>query len=338
MLKGEFLVVTLLVMLLISNAPENNVLNSDYSEPANNMTDLTGVKVALFYGEKNSQIHNACRIAMENMFLWMNATVYTLEAEDIREGNLYNYDILGFPPANLGAYTVGLRDEGCQKIRDYVRNGGSYIGISRGAHYACRFVDWVEEYEYPLQLFNGTGLGPIDYELGQSMNVIEINNDCEEIDLSSLPDTMTMMQWEGIQFIPDEDHVSEIINVSYWGDSDRLSQIAYKFGNGCVFLSGCHPELEEDSDRDNSDYFDHHEDPETDWPLMLPVSRWLVEASSWDNESINPPSTHTTITTSESINTTTSTTDVTIPTEIFLIAGVGAVVVIALVVFAMKRR
>ena len=320
------------------NTPLNVFHQLDDSILANDMTDLSGVKVALFYGTKNSDIHNACRFALENMFLWMNATADTLEAEDIRNGNLYNYDILGFPPGNLGSYTVGLRDEGCQKIRDYIRNGGSFIGISRGAHYACRVADWIEENEYPLQLFNGTGLGPIDGELDQSMNVIDINNDCEEIDLSGLPDTLTMMQWEGIQFIPDEDHNSELINVSYWGDTDRRAQIAYKYGNGCVFLSGCHPELEEDSDRDGSDYFDHHEDPETDWPLMLPVSKWLVQASTWDNESINPSSTSTTTTTSESTETTTSTTDVPIPTEIFLIVGIGAVVVIALVVFVVKRK
>ena len=337
-LNDTMLISGLIFMILMVNTPLNALHQQDKPILADEMTDLSGVKVALFYGTKNSDIHNACRFALENMFLWMNATVDTLEAEDIRNGNLYQYDILGFPPGNLGTYTVGLREEGCQKIRDYVRNGGSYIGISRGAHYACRVVNWIEENEYPLQLFNGTGLGPIDGEDGESMNVIDINNDCEEIELSGLPDTMTMMQWEGIQFLPDEDHTSELINVSYWGDTARRAQIAYKYGSGCVFLSGCHPELEEDSDRDGSDYFDHHEDPETDWPLMLAVSKWLVQASTWDNESINPSSTTTTTTTPEDSTTTTSTTDIPIPTEMFIIAGGCAMVVIALVVIAVKRR
>ena len=71
---------------------------------------------------------------------------------------------------------------------------------------------------------------------------------------------------------------------------------------------------------------------------MLPVSKWLVEASTWDNASINPQTTLTTTTTTESLETTTSNTDASMPTEIFLIAGVSAVVIIALVVFAVKRR
>ena len=217
-----------------------------------------------------------------------------------------------------------------QEMSRYVENGTIDVGLTGR--------DWIEENEYPLQLFNGTGLGPIDGEYGESMNVIDINNGCEEIELSGLPDTMTMMQWEGIQFLPDEDHTSELINVSYWGDTARRAQIAYKYGSGCVFLSGCHPELEEDSDRDGSDYFDHHEDPETDWPLMLAVSKWLVQASTWDNESINPSSTTTTTTTPEDSTTTTSTTDIPIPTEMFIIAGGCAMVVIALVVIAVKRR
>jgi hypothetical protein len=181
---------------------------------------------------------------------------------------------------------------------------------------------------------------PIDGELDQSMNVIDINTDCEEIDLSGLPNTLTMFQWEGIQFIPDEDHESELINVSFWGDTERRSQIAYRYGAGCVFLSGCHPELEEDSDRDGTDYFDHHEDPETDWPLMLPVAKWLVETSTWNNASINPSDTTTTTTIipPESTTTTTDITDIPFPTEMFILAGVGAVVVIALVIFSVKRR
>jgi glutamine amidotransferase-like uncharacterized protein len=334
------IVFSLFLLIILTSSTNTNAIHFlESSLLANEMTDLSGVKVALFYGT-NQDIHNACRTAMENMFLWMNASVDTIEADDIRNGILYNYDILGFPPGNLDVYTVSLRDEGCQAIRDYVRNGGSYIGISRGAHYACRLADWIEETEYPLQLFNGTGLGPIDGELDQSMNVIDINTDCEEIDLSGLPNTLTMFQWEGIQFIPDEDHESELINVSFWGDTERRSQIAYRYGAGCVFLSGCHPELEEDSDRDGTDYFDHHEDPETDWPLMLPVAKWLVETSTWNNASINPSDTTTTTTIipPESTTTTTDITDIPFPTEMFILAGVGAVVVIALVIFSVKRR
>ncbi len=357
--------------------PPNSVQTQLRYEVANGAADLSGVKVATFFAS-NTEISNACRIALEHLYRWYNASVETINETHIKNGELYNYDILVIPPGNLGEYTVKLNYDGLDAIRDFVRNGGSYVGISRGAHFACANVHWLQDRTYLLELFNGTGYGPIDGQLDQSMNVVDINTGCSEIDLSGMPSTLTMMQWEGIYFIPDDN--PPMINVSYWTGSDRASQIAYQYGNGCVFLSGCHPELEEDSDRDGSDYFDHHEDPETDWPLMLQVSKWLVNASTWDNASITPPTptTETTTTaTSTSFSTTTETTttatstsfstttsdisttssvtssSTTSPTThitttsttppptsdlLFVAVGIGAVVVVVLIVAVSRKR
>jgi hypothetical protein len=43
-----------------------------------------------------------------------------------------------------------------------------------------------------------------------------------------------------------------------------------------VFLSGPHPEIEVDSDRDGSNMFDELDDQGSEWPLLLAVMKWIV--------------------------------------------------------------
>jgi hypothetical protein len=52
--------------------------------------------------------------------------------------------------------------------------------------------------------------------------------------------------------------------------------IAFGHGNGRVFLTGAHPEFEEDSDRDGADFCDHLDDRGSDWDLMKKAARWCL--------------------------------------------------------------
>jgi len=54
--------------------------------------------------------------------------------------------------------------------------------------------------------------------------------------------------------------------------------ISYRYGLGSVFLSSPHPEFEENSDRDGTDNFDGFNDTDSEWDLMLEITRWLVDA------------------------------------------------------------
>jgi glutamine amidotransferase-like uncharacterized protein len=323
--------------------------------------DLEGAKVAVLY-RSNNEISNACRIAMESMYRWMNATVDTVTPNDIKDGILFNYDILGVPPGTLDEYTVSLGTSGLRAIRDFVKYGGSYVGISRGAQFACDNVIYGGvTTERLLMLFNGTARGAVDNIYEQYMHTVNINTTCPGPDLSGLPSTLVMMGWETIWFEPE--NMPPLNIIATYPSNDEPAMISYQVGSGCVFLTGVHPELEEDSDRDNSDYFDHHEDPQTDWPLMVEVSQWLVETSTWDNASIDALTetpTTTTDTTTETTAPTDTTTDT--PTEtttetdttssttsdddpsvmpldgIMVVGSIGVVIAVAVVIVILKKR
>ncbi|MFW9810216.1 MAG: hypothetical protein ACFFE6_12640, partial [Candidatus Thorarchaeota archaeon] len=46
-----------------------------------------------------------------------------------------------------------------------------------------------------------------------------------------------------------------------------------------VFISSPHFEYEENDSRDGTDYMDEYNDPDSEWPLLLEISKWLVESS-----------------------------------------------------------
>jgi glutamine amidotransferase-like uncharacterized protein len=52
--------------------------------------------------------------------------------------------------------------------------------------------------------------------------------------------------------------------------------VAFEYGEGKVFLSGPHPEIEVVSERDGSGRFDELADEGSEWPVLLAVVKWMV--------------------------------------------------------------
>ncbi len=57
--------------------------------------------------------------------------------------NLYDYNVLVFPPGNAAGYERALGKTGIQKIKEWIQNGGVFVGIKDGAAFATReTVNW----------------------------------------------------------------------------------------------------------------------------------------------------------------------------------------------------
>ena len=309
---------------------QNAAVISDYP------TDLSGVKVAVYEGYTSDLCINS-RIALYNMFCWMNATVDYLNSSQIREGvDIWNYDILAIPDGLAPRFELNLGIIGLDIIREWVQCGGSYFGTRAGATLACAYSYFEgSNEEYRLKLFNGTGYGPIN-ELDE-MCVTAIN-----IDTGALP-TLTEMQTEietlyrvTRYFVASEGQ--EIIPIGTYDVNDEVGMFCCHYGSGCAFLSGLSPEFEENSARDGTDFRDELDDPDSEWPLMLEISKWLVEESEW-----NLPETTTessALTTSITSNTTTeSGQQQAIPMDLLFVgSGIGAIAIVLVVVLLLKRR
>lgn len=253
--------------------------------------NLGEIRVALYNG---SGADPQCVLAMTKLFEWMGCNVTTVQAEDIINGYLDNFSVLAWPGGSYPAYwEVG--PEGKLKIQDFISGGGGYMGICAGAWWACDYMVWMADPNYPppeyhvegnesnLDLFPGVARGPIEeitpFHTG-TMTRINIVNHTHPI-TDSLPDYMQIMYWGGPHLLPYED--ADVTILGTYDVTGTPAIVAFEYGDGRVFLCGPHPEFEEDSDRDGVPPLDPEwSDEGSDWPLLLEAMKWLTARSTYD--------------------------------------------------------
>ncbi|MFX1559645.1 MAG: BPL-N domain-containing protein [Promethearchaeota archaeon] len=254
-------------------------------------TDLDGVSIAVYYGDPSSSASS--RTALQLMFEWMNATVDILYASDINNGGLSEYDMVVIPGGWAGTYNEDLAGSGITEIREFVRDGGSFFGVCAGAYFGCDLIYWEGvAIDYPLGLFAGNGIGPVeeiavwpDYAMAE----IILNHSSSIIDFSGEPANHTVMYYGGPWF--DVSGHEDVHTLATFAANNQSAMIAFEYEEGRVFLSGPHPEWEEDSNRDNSSWENGLDDKGSEWNMMLSVALWLVENHSTTPTTTTSPTT-----------------------------------------------
>ncbi|MFX1602581.1 MAG: BPL-N domain-containing protein, partial [Promethearchaeota archaeon] len=202
-----------------------------------------------------------------------------LYASDISDGDLSGYDMIAIPGGWAGTYNVDLAGAGITEIRTFVGNGGAFFGVCAGAYFACDKLQWEGGFlEYQLDLYDGYGIGPVD-EIAAwpnyAMAEIVINTTSPLIDLSGEPANHSVMYYGGPWF--DTTDQEGIHTLASYAANNKSAMIAFEYEEGRVFLSGPHPEWEEDSNRDNCSWENEFDDQGSEWDMMLSVALWLVE-------------------------------------------------------------
>jgi glutamine amidotransferase-like uncharacterized protein len=109
-------------------------------------------------------IHNngALMTAVQNAYI--NADVRYCTASMIIDDCLDNATLLIMPGGADLYFCEKLNGVSNQKIKKFVSNGGSYLGICAGAYYACASLDWNNgeiDGTRELALYDGTATGPV---------------------------------------------------------------------------------------------------------------------------------------------------------------------------------
>jgi len=216
--------------------------------------------------------------AIVNMYEWVGALVTVVNASDVTGGGLVNYDVFVMPGGNAWDQYQGLGyEEGGSRIRNFVNGGGGYIGICAGAYYACDYIVWEgNQYNYTIGLFRGHGDGAID-EIAPwpnyAMTKINIVNHTHPI-TESLSDNMSILYYGGPEFHPYAG--ASVTILGRYEVNGEAAIVAQEYGSGKIFLTGPHPEIEEDSDRDDVSWGDWLSDQGSDWPLMRAALEWMT--------------------------------------------------------------
>jgi hypothetical protein len=286
-------------------------------------TDLTGITVGIYesYGHQADPRVNESRTALINMFTWMNANIIEFNTTDILNGVLWACEVIAIPEGLGPSIEYTLTNDGIKAIQDWVALGGSYIGVRGSAAIAVR--DSYFEFSnttFNLALVNGTSIEVTDLP-DEVMTNVSINTDCTGPDSSQMPEKLSVLFEEGRYFVPHEGQ--DIICIANYTHRNVPAMIAAEYGEGNLFLSSPHFEYEENSDRDGTDYMDVYDDPDSEWPLLLTITRWLVDSSPTVANVTNWPNTDT---------------GFQLPLELIVIGGGLGVVIILVAVIFFKRR
>ena len=230
-------------------------------------TGMEGVRVAV-YNDRGAM--SSSSTALLNMFRWMRAEANYVNSTEIQQGVLDGYDIIVFPGGSALDYYNYLGTLGRNAVIDFIAGGGSYFGICGGSVFGTDFY---------LGLFDGLTSGAVN---GSDTKIIPmiVNTNSTGPDLSNEPSTYETLYWNsGYFYSSNVTYMSTVIPIMFYTQNNEPAMIACKFGNGTVFLSYPHPEYEENGALDGTDQFDYHNDPDSEWTLLLKVSLWLVQAS-----------------------------------------------------------
>ena len=258
--------------------------------------DLSEVKVAVYDGGGgvSTEPRESSAAALYWMFRWMNATVEMVNSTGIKQGVLSDFNIIAVPGGYAYNYYLDLGYSGANAIRDFVSSGGSYWGSCAGAYYALDEFEWSEygetnTYYYGLGLFPGRGVGPIadiadwpDY----AMTDVLMNVSNGLIDFSQEPTTHSIMYYGGPYF--ETEGVDGVTTLATYSSNGMPAMIAFEYEQGRVFLTGPHPEWEEDSFRDGCVWDNHLEEDGSEWELCKAVSLWLAPTKTTTQQPVYP--------------------------------------------------
>ncbi|MHA1828817.1 MAG: BPL-N domain-containing protein [Candidatus Heimdallarchaeaceae archaeon] len=291
--KKTIALIFLLSILVIVN-PFMLAANKPTENHGYSINHLVGVKVAIYNG---SGAWGLTKTLLPKFLDWAGCTYSNVSGQDIINGILERFDILLWPGGDYVAYWGEMGLDGKAAVQEFIANGGGYFGICAGGYYACDYMVWMDDGNYPppdykvegdelnLDLFQGVAWGPI-FELadrpdpGYAMVTVNINHNHPIT--RELPDQMRILYVGGPYFVPYEEAENNITILGIYDLTRQNAIVSTTFGDGRVFLISPHAEVEEDSDRDGNQPYPDLADEGSDWPLLYKAIEWLAFKSPED--------------------------------------------------------
>lgn len=206
-------------------------------------------------------------VAIKAMLKKYGYTYRDIWPEEINNGDILgdSFKILLVPGGWAATYNVNIRPPGFKNIRAFVGKGGGVLGICAGAYFACDVITWrpgphafEETYDYPLNLFNGTGRGVVPglkpwtsptgcgsgIKKGAEMVVIKVDTNLLHVGRNHI----SMLYYGGPWFTltPSKKHGKVKTAATYVLPKSKRelpAMIFFPYHKGRVFLSGVHPEV-----------------------------------------------------------------------------------------------
>jgi glutamine amidotransferase-like uncharacterized protein len=207
------------------------------------------------------------------------------------------YKIILIPGGYAAKYNYWISKAGKARIRNFVAAGGGYFGICAGAFFAVDRTIWEgTEYDddaglnaygeltgYDLDLYPGSGTGPMNgiadwNTVGYNMTAIDFDATTAALaNYRAAPFSEDILYYGGPYFTADAGASVEVLGT--YAYNGKPAMVAFSYGSGRVVLSGPHPEIEEDADRDGVTIAREASlaDRGSDWPMTDALLLWLLK-------------------------------------------------------------
>ncbi|MFX1299751.1 MAG: BPL-N domain-containing protein [Promethearchaeota archaeon] len=228
-------------------------------------TDLSDINVGVY---NDLGAHDDCAIALYHWLAWMSSNVIWINSESIHNGTLNALDLVAFPGGSHGSFATAIGLDGIELVRQFVENGGSYVGYCGGAMFGTEYVGLASGY--------WSNVIP-GMPSGTHLEEMVVNQASTGPDLSDEPASYEVLYWGSAYFDPTDN--SNIIPIMSYTQNDEAAMFVVTYGYGTAFLCGPHPEFEEGSDRDGITLYDYLDDPDSEWDLLKKVTQWLIDES-----------------------------------------------------------
>lgn len=185
-----------------------------------------------------------------HQFFDQKYTIKTLKAHDVIQGKWRKNAALFIMPGGADLpYVKALKGKGNQQIKDYVEQGGSYLGICAGGYYASREVQFAvgtplevagaRELSFFSGIAKGPVLAPYYYDSNRGARVAKITISNNKLQNASV------FYNGGPEFIPDSQQKNTEVIARYENLPGHPAAIVkIKIGSGTAILTGVHFEYD----------------------------------------------------------------------------------------------
>lgn len=221
--------------------PDVNGMKSIIAKPV----EVRPIKVGVYAGPGSPQSSTDAVLNVLKPFPEVDAV--TISAKEMGTLNLGAFDVIVFPGGSGSGQSKAIGEAGLNNVREFVKNGGGYVGICAGAYLACSNFSW------GLGILNaGTvsnkwrrGQGIVDVEmtgsrpeiLGDVKGVFKVRYNNGPIlkpgDRTDIPAYTPLVLFR-TEMALNGTPVGVMVN--------SPAQAASTFGKGRVFVSSPHPE------------------------------------------------------------------------------------------------
>lgn len=131
------------------------------------------LSIAIYKGEGSSDagIHTV----KQNISQTLEVHFTELEPDQVIENDLSRFDLIIFSGGGASKQGTAIGEQGREKLRNYIKNGGSYLGICAGAYLATSGFEW------SLKILNAETISPAEWKRGKAFLDLEITEEGKTI-------------------------------------------------------------------------------------------------------------------------------------------------------------